>query len=235
MAGLDANTKLLLHFNDDVTTDATGNHTVSNNGVALDTSDKKFGAGSAVFSSAYLSSVDSADWDIFGSNSDDWTVDFWGKLTTAGTYTRIMSQYADSSNIWIIAKFATGALASYAAVGGPTVVEFSSAAGIWTDTTTWHHIAWIKVADEYAFYFDGTQVAYIQDSSTANYTAPLSIGYRGASPEQYYPGKMDELRFQHSNYFGAAPNSGKTDTITVPTEEYSEDSAKTFTQGIIIV
>jgi hypothetical protein len=31
---------------------------------------------------------------------------------------------------------------------------------------------------------------------------------------------MDEIRISPSNVFGASPNSGKTDTIEVPTGEY---------------
>jgi hypothetical protein len=39
---------------------------------------------------------------------------------------------------------------------------------------------------------------------------------------------MDEIRIQKSNYFNAAPNVGKTNTITVPTEAYSADVTTGF-------
>jgi len=35
-------------------------------------------------------------------------------------------------------------------------------------------------------------------------------------------GHLDELRIQNSNWFSASPNSGKTDTITVPTTSYTD-------------
>ena len=42
---------------------------------------------------------------------------------------------------------------------------------------------------------------------------------------EYFYGYMDEIRIQHSNIFSATPVVGLTDTITVPTAEYTDVSA----------
>jgi hypothetical protein len=76
-----------------------------------------------------------------------------------------------------------------------------------------------KVADEYAIYKDGNQVTYIQDTSTGTIAGDLYIAARG-SGANYFDGYLDEIRIDHSNIFGASPNTGKTDTITIPTAEY---------------
>ena len=49
---------------------------------------------------------------------------------------------------------------------------------------------------------------------------PLHIGAH--SPSSYFDGHIDEFRMIRNNIFDAAPNVGLTDTIVVPTGEYSD-------------
>jgi hypothetical protein len=80
-----------------------------------------------------------------------------------------------------------------------------------------------KVGTEYGIYVDGVQLGHDSSSYTNTLNGDLFIGRRGDS-SNYLTGWMDEIRIIHSNYFNASPNSGLTDTITVPTSAYAKDT-----------
>jgi hypothetical protein len=230
MAGLNSNTKLLLHCNgDDESTlfpDASdSNHTVTAHGTAqVDTAEKKFGSGSLMLdgNSDYLSIPDSADWDIFGSNSDNWTIDFWCKhnnlLATAEFH---ICQFESTSNYWrthannstINFTFRSGASTIFSLDGDPL------------SNDVWHHIAIIKKGSTWGLYIDGNREDYVTDiNTTKTYSSTLRIGAR--NEDQYVNGYIDELRIQHSNYFDVDPETDTT--ITVPTLEYGGVSQMIF-------
>jgi len=250
MAGLDSNTKLLLPCDgaDESTifTDSklTSPHTVTAHGTAqLDTAVKKWGTASGMFdgNSDYLTIPDSVDFNIVASNSDDWTIDVWLKFSVAPTTTQaIMDQSNISSTPQIQLMWASTAGFSFNVYSGGYLIYVPTTGQIITDTN-WHHLALIKKADEYGIYVDGTQYSYLQDSSTLDLNQTVRIGARGnqeGSISHYFGGRMDEFRIQKSDYFNASPNSGKTDTIIVPTEAYSEEEAPSIlipNQSIIIM
>lgn len=235
--GIDSDTKLMLHCNgtDESTSfpdDSDSNHTVTANGTAqVDTAIKKWGTGSLMLdgNSDYLQLPDSSDWDIFASNADNWTIDFWVKHADHSGIEFYITQFVNSSNRWYIYHYDDGGNGGFVfelQVSGSLIQIVASNTEI-TDSN-WHHIALCKVADEYGIYKDGTQIGYTQDSSTANLTADLYIGAMGGS-DFYFNGHMDEIRIQHSNIFSASPNSTPDDTISVPTGEYSEEVAGSLT------
>jgi len=87
----------------------------------------------------------------------------------------------------------------------------------------WHHVVGVKKGNEYGIYLDGLQVGHGISNTTVTFNAPLNIGSMpGYNINGLCEGHMDELRIQHSNAFLASPNSGKTDTIIVPTKEYEK-------------
>ncbi|MFO7969962.1 MAG: LamG domain-containing protein [Candidatus Izemoplasmatales bacterium] len=223
---LDSNTKLVLHCNgaDESTTftdSSPSEHTVTAHGTAqLDTAEKKFGTASGLFdgNSDYLSIPDSNDWDIWGSNSDNWTIDFWVKhnsLPTGGGAMPYMSQRQSSSERWEFWMFEGYGL-WFALRTSDTYVATLQGAEI-TDTN-WHHVAMCKVGSSYGMYLDGTQTGYLSYSGTKTFAGSLQIAW--ASMGGIFDGHLDEIRIVHSNAFNASPDSGKTDTITVPTSEY---------------
>ena len=235
MAGLNSNTKLLLHCDGaDAGTTFTDSsfapHTVTANGNAqTSTTTPKFGTACALFDGTgdYLDSVDSADWDCFASNADNWTIDFWIKYTSAtgapAGGARLMNQWEGNNDYWTIHQ-TNGGTYFYLVTGGSVVVDASGATTISDDSQ--HHLALVKKANEYALYLDGTQISYVQDDDVDTYAYSLWIGARqdgAGSPVEALAGRMDEIRIQHSNYFNASPNVGVTDTITVPTSAYSKD------------
>ncbi len=214
--GINADTKLMLHCNgiNDSTTftdDGETGHTVTANGDAkLKIATKKWGSASGYFDGTgdYLSIPDHADWDIHASNSDDWTMDLWVKHNTVSGFQTYLNQG------WVFRMNSpTNGVEYYSPAGNVELISNDL-----LDTITWHHIAVIKVANEYGLYIDGDQVDYFTTDTTGTNASSLYIG--GLPSEYYFNGWMDEIRIQHSNHFSASPNSGKTDTITIPTGEY---------------
>jgi len=189
----------------------------------LDTVNKKFGDASLKFngSSDYVGFADSDNWDIFGSNSDSWTISMWVKHTDHVSDEYYISQYEDSSNVWHLFHSHGNGLSMYAVSGGTTILDTGFGGEI-TDTD-WHHIALVKINDEYAIYLDGTQVVYLQDSSTDILSGKLFIGQRGSN-SNYFDGNIDDIVISQSNIFSASPNSGNTDTISVPSNALDKTS-----------
>ena len=198
--------------------DTNGHHAVTFNVTAqLDTAQKKFGAASLLLDgdSDYLSIGDSVDWDIIGSATDDWTIDFFVKHTDHAGSEYYTGQNEDDSNGWWINHLHGSGLRFAATTGGSVVINTGYGGEI--SDTNWHHVAMCKVGSDYGMYLDGAQVSHTNDSTTDTYAVGLTIGDYRAGAGALYSGHIDEFRIQHSNVFGAAPNSTPDDTITAPT------------------
>ena len=231
-AGLDANTKLLLHFTEaDGTTGVDGiqdssdnDHTITAvNQAATDDGVTKFDNTLLLpGDDDELTVPASADFDIVASDSDSWTVDLWVKHDVYGgdeAYTyqtdglnQIIFRHRDGSGVQFL-------------VANPSIAF--TVDGDEIDDSNWHHVALIKTANEYGVYIDGTQSAYVQDSTTLNLNDLLYIG--SAKNDSFFNGNFDEFRIQKSNYFGVTLDTSapfETGNFTPPTEEYSsaEDS-----------
>ncbi len=234
-AGNDENTHLLLHcegadttttFTDSSTGGANSPHTATAVGNAqIDTAQYKWGAASGLFDGTgdYLTVPDSADWDFFGNGADSWTIDFWVKHADHVGQERYIEHYEDAGNVWRIYHTHGGGITLQLRSGASNVIVLTTAAGEITDTD-WHHLAFIKVIDEYGIYLDGAQVGYIQDADTDTFAGLLFIA-SGAGGTNAFDGHLDEFRIQKSNYFEAAPNGTPDDTIVVPTEAYGASTA----------
>jgi len=177
------------------------------------------------------------DFDIVASSSDNWTIDLWARWNSHGSGGDIMtlySQFQSAINYIQIKHRNSSGLRWEVQVGGGVIIDTGYVAEI-TDTGIWHHIAMCKVGSLYGLYIDGAQVGYTNDSSTGNLTGDVYLGQRGDSGN-WFNGEMNEIRVQHSNWFGAAPVVGLTDTIDVPLGQYTEEvlSWTGYSQGIII-
>lgn len=227
MAGIDSDTALIMDldatpFDDASTSNNKGN--ASNTGVTLDTTNKVFGAGSASFNgSSYFTYADDADWDYFSATNTDRTVDCRLKLGNTTQTCQLFGQAESANDEWFT-YYTPNVVGILMDSGGANVINFNGT----LNDTNWHHVAWIKVQNEYGIYLDGTQIAYLQDNDTDTFAAPFAVGQRrGGLNDLSFTGNIDELRYQKSNYFEASPNVGLTDTITVPTEAYSEAGGAT--------
>jgi len=241
MAGLDSNTKLMLHCNgtDESTTfidDSDSAHTVTAQGTAqLDTAYKKWGIASGWFdgNSDYLSIPDSVDWDILSNTTNDWTVDFWTRINGSG-YKNWIWQSVDVTHRYGLYMSGNDYVVYYAVNGG-TADSCTTTTDM--DDGNWHHVALIIKGSDLGIYINGNQEAYVSRTVTGTFAVDLNIGrlHIPSVLTRYTNASIDEFRVQKSNYFLASPNSGKTDTITVPTAEYSEEAGILVPNQSIII
>lgn len=230
---IDSNTKLLLNFNEPdgsretIDSGNTG-HVITQNGTGasadnniISTTEKKFGNSSGYFNGTayYLSALDHADWDIL--TQTNFTIDFWIKFTDHADTEYLIAQEEDAQNRWFMTHTDGQGFGFFASSGGASIINTGRGGEI-TDTD-WHHVALIKVGNDYGIYVDGTQVVHTNDSDTDTFAASLEIG-RYAGADYYFNGYIDDLRITHSNIFSASPNSTPDDTITVPTSSLSSDA-----------
>ena len=162
----------------------------------------------------WLTVPDSADWDICASDSDDWTIDFWGKHTYHTGNENYIGQYEDELQWWGMYHLHGSGIRFeiYSLYDG---VHFNTGYGGEITDTDWHHIALCKVGEKYAVYLDGQKVNYVQDSRTHNFTGELAIGahYQAGGYTNFFDGHMDELRTIHTNSFNASPTEGIPATV----------------------
>lgn len=215
-----ADCRLMLDFNgadgDTATFDRMGRHFgITFNGTAqLSTANVKFGLSNLLLDgdSDFLTLAASSDWNIVAVASESWTVDFFTKHADHAGTEVYLTQAVDANNYWRISHSHGSGLRFHLVVNGTTIIDTGSGGEI-TDIL-WHHVAFVRIGDEYGLYLDGTQVAYVQDSSLGSIAADLFSGQSGYS-SGWFDGRIDRLRIDKSNHFGAAPNAGKTDTIDV--------------------
>ena len=199
----DSYTKLLLHFDSNVTTDSeTTPKTVTNNNVVWNAG-SKWNSGALSFDGTgdYLTVPDSAD---FSLGSSIFTVDFQANWTVVGT-ADIIGQWGASDRSWYLQYYSGGLYLTYSLDGTASVTSnafpFTPVAGVW------YHIAVLRDSNNHiGVYVDGLQKGFIGDSITFyNSSRVLNVGFAAAG--YYMNGNIDELRIQASNYFLAAPNS----------------------------
>ncbi|MBT6048747.1 MAG: hypothetical protein HOG49_18250 [Candidatus Scalindua sp.] len=191
-----------------------------------------FGSGGAVGVSAdatsyifdgtgdFKSAPDSSDWDLF-TDTSNMTIDLFVKFAVHTGTEYIMNQ-GNGTLAWNF-QHVHGSGFKMAVIDSTEVIDMPLGGEI-TDTN-WHHLAFIKVVDEYGIYVDDTQVSFLDDPSTiSSITTQLNIGCWNAS-SNFFNGNKDEIRIYHGNPFGAAPNVGLSDTITAPTEQHTVDGS----------
>lgn len=220
----DTNTKLLLNLNGaDASTTITDSSTFikstsSIDGDAqLDTAEQKFGTASLLLDGTgdSVTYADSTDWDLVNSTSDSFTVSFFVKHTDHAGDEVYFSQFEDTSNRMFFRHEHGSGIKFNVTSSGTTVISISGVGEI-TDTN-WHHVVLVKIDDEYAVYVDGSQVGYVQDTSTDSFSGNFIIGAMNSA--DYFDGHIDDFIVVESNLFSATPVVGLTDTITVPVAE----------------
>ena len=211
--------KSVLHMNQTLSTevpiDSTGNHTFTRGGTFTDTTIQHIGRVIAFDGTEdYIYASDDNDWDIFGSNTDNWTIDLWVKHTDhVGQENYVTQRRASPApyHQWWFAHSHDKGLRVFVYEDAGIIDVYG---GEITDSN-WHHVAMVKVADKYGLYLDGVQTAYTQDSSTLTVDAELIIGATGLGITDFFQGCMDEVRICHSNIYNATPVVGLTDVIPI--------------------
>jgi len=164
----------------------------------------------------HFTAIDSPDWDIMSSLADNWCIIQRVRFDVAGVQEDMLSQVEAGTDEWWIIKQADNKLNfTYETSLGTGVALVADTA---LSATTWYTVMIAKVAGEIGIYF-GTDNTLSQDAyhSTAwtvdSFTAILDIGNRTL----FFDGMMNDTVIFNQNIFNAAPNVGKTDTVTIPT------------------
>ena len=162
---------------------------------------------------------DHANWDLV-SDTTNYTLDLWVKFTSHATDETIISQFEDTSNFWKL-HHANGNGFRFDVRTATVQIITVPYGGEGTDTN-WHHYALVKKVDEYGSYVDGTQVSYLQDTSTDSFSGGIRIAELSTNP---FDGNLDEIRIYQGNPFSASPNVGLSDTISVPVQQHTSDAS----------
>ena len=203
---------------------SSNNHTPTYGADASATAVKRFGAGGIYLdgNSDYVRVPDATpDFDICKSSAENWTVDFWVKHDSAPSLQCYFSQRQDASNYYFMINQVGQGIEFWYVSGGVARIDGDTFSNTDITDLVWHHIALCKVGSTWGMYLDGQQIGYVASVTVgAAFAGPLEVG-RDSTNGWYHNGRIDEFRIQYGNYFSAAPVVGLTDTITVPTEEYS--------------
>ena len=163
----------------------------------------------------YIEYRDSPDWDIFGTQTGHKTVAGWIYTTTVGaTSDAICGTKIDGSNYWTLYRTVDTFRLIYVYAGGANIDIATAAASL--SVNTWHHVAMILSGADIGLYIDGVQLQY-----SATWTGGLettSPFYVGADTDAIntWTGRMQDLHISYNNPYGANPNSGSTDSFTLP-------------------
>lgn len=214
MAGIDANTVLMLHMDgtgNSFIDSSSSNHTVTANGDVTQTSTQFKWGNSAVFDgNDYLSLSDSDDWYMSG----DYTIDFW-VYRTAGSGTQVLVDQFDylSSGYFIVFFENDNLRVAYGFGGGNTNTRLSSYN---ITNNQWVHIAFEKTGTTLNLYANGTNVLSATETTAfVNVNQILTIGSRSGAIG--FTGYIDELRFSNT-----ARYQGDFTPETVPYSEGAE-------------
>lgn len=212
LLGLDANTKLLLHFDGDdgVTTfidsSASAHVATAVGNAQLDVAQANFGVSSLLLDGTgdYVTFPDSADWAL---SNAVFTIDFWVRHNTLATTQHYFAQQNTSSgstNQFFLNVAATGVITFSVISGGTTIITMASAAGAIT-AGSWHHVALVrKAANVFNIYVDGVSVATVTDTdSIPDYTDIFRIGADRAGVNAL-DGWLDEFRISNVARWTAA-------------------------------
>jgi len=220
----DSNTVLLAHM-DGSAKDYSGNHHVPTlvGDPTFRYKDPLQGSLSLNGVSDYVSFPDSSDWKLAATNTEEWTVDFWMRTKSVNVGTEcIVSHGVDHANSWNIFHQSVPRLVfSVRNAGGDVIFMTTSGTpdavvpGVGIEDNDWHHVALVKVGQDYAFYIDGKRASYLQDASTKDTTGLLKLG-RSSDNSLYMDGNLAGFRIVKSNIFNAVPTSARG-VITVPT------------------
>ncbi len=203
--GNDSYTKLLLHFSgtdgsSTITDSSSSVHAVTSTGPVLDTDQTKFGTASLLTTGAaghYLWAADSADWDV---GNGDFCIDFWIRRNATGSLMGLCGQGAAGGTDGDFSTYMTinaGNQLSGVLVSGSTYYTVTHPTTI-TDTTTWHHVAFIRSGSYIAVAVDGVLSSWgnVGAAAANNSTTVYVVGQVGLwAGWNRFNGWFDEFRF----------------------------------------
>lgn len=197
IGGIDAYTKLMLHFDNNVTDSELTPKTVTNNSVTFDNSVYKFGGYSAQFNgtTGYLSVPDSADWCF---EAGDFTIDFWFNSNAAISSDQYLVMQGASGDYWLVYINSASKMqyaSTYASIGNGG--GFIATNAFTFTPGTWYHLAWVKNGANMLMFIAGvgqavTTTSPFAPASLTDFGTALNIGAFNGSG--FANCKIDELR-----------------------------------------
>jgi len=223
VSGIDGFTKLCMHLNTDWSDSSASGHIFTNSNTTIDSTTKKFGAGSMRVASNgdHIYKGDSADWD-FGSG--DFTIDFWYNSGAAQGYCSF-GNWAGAATTGFAAmtefswgyQFYNNVITFYYSSTGLWVSGNNVAGASNTADNTWHHLAVERHGNNLNIFSDGVLKATkdVTGVTLHNSTGNIWIGVDGS---RYW----DEIRISK----GTARYGGVN--FTPPNSEYTTGAAPDF-------
>ncbi len=242
-------TKVLIHsdHSDASTTftDSAKGRTITASSVEHDTAQAKFGSSAIRFTTttSYLSAADSADFTI---GTQDFTIDFWVRWSSAvpGTgrtgFVGNGEANANDRSWGLFYQNSTQVLAMQMTSSG-TADNYPESTATWAPTAnTWYHVAVTRASGQLRYFIDGTQLgsAIADSTNIRDATAGLRIGatttVSASEPASYE--WMDEVRvivgeaawtssFTPPTRTYGGLNFTKTGTITQTTDSPTDSAA----------
>jgi len=194
----DAYTVLLLHMDGPSFSDQTGKTITNNGGVAISTSNTKFGNSSAQFNGGnYLSAGTSTDWDLTGA----FTIDTWVKPTVDGYFYLVgtnpgSSQPAVSKPSWYFYLGTASNTVDFGWTNGYASWPVAVSAPATLDPNIFYHVAITRdSSNDIRVFVNGVQAgSTINNATSMTNTSTLGIGGVVNSSSFYGTGYMDEVR-----------------------------------------
>ena len=219
-AGIDTNTKLLLHLDNNVTDSETTPKTVTNVNVTYSAAVYRFGY-SGVFdgATAYLTTPDHADFNFSGGK---WTIDGWIQTLSNTNNQTIYAQITDANNWLRVFVDTTGAIKIAINASGTETIIAGTIDSLLIPDGAFHQVEISEKANWYRIFVDGILQASVKSTERpANYTGIVYIGARsnGSSVTDYFNGYIDEFRVsnlcRHTTAFEVPSEPYDTSATTV--------------------
>jgi len=200
---VDEETVLLLHC-DGVNASTTftdggvHQHTVTANADAqVSTTESKFGGASLYLDGTgdYLSIPDSTYWDL---GSEEFCIDCWIKRGAGSGSTRVIVARWDYSagdyRCWGLQLNTSNQIVGYVSTNG-TDGGATTVTGTTVLDTSWHHLAFLRIANTLYVYLDGVfENSESFSSSVYDSNRSIFIGANNAGGDNLYDGYIDEFR-----------------------------------------
>jgi hypothetical protein len=221
MAGIDQYTVLMLHGNgtnaSTTIVDSSINQKTATafNGAQISTGDFKFGGGSINFTTQFFGYVE-VDYDSeFDFGSNDFTIDFWTKITNIAVNRSVISQGTSIGLSWRFLFDSNTARFTFSDTANSINITLS--AGWVPNTGTWYHIAISRYGDDFYLFIDGIKVATVTNSSSlTSIPHPIYVGTFAGNTNSAL-GFIDEVRISN----GIAR---WIDDFTPPDSEYTQEA-----------
>lgn len=227
---VDANTKVLLHVDNNATDSSGLAHNFTNTNVTFDAAVKVFGSHAAVFNgtNAHLSHADHADFSLAGRT---FTIDARVRLTALPVGGAVAPIYFHSTStsvfegLWVEAD---GSLKFSSRTGAGSIEQMAGASGFSTPASTialntWYHVEMVQSSDNFYMFVDGILKAYTTGTTTlGDQTGSVYVGYCNTlkHPNKYLAGYVDEWRLSN-----VARHTG---AFEVPAAAYGSSTYSTY-------